>query len=350
MNAQPAVNGVSLVIPGKNASRTLRQCLDSVIPLLGENGLKEILFVDDGSSDDTSAIAASYPVRYIRGEGKGPGHARNLGWRASASALIWFIDSDCVAEPDSVRRLLASFAEPHVGGAGGTYGNMVPNSLLGCLIHEEIVERHRFMAEDVDYLASYNVMYRREILERTGGFDERYFNGPGSPGAEDIELAFRVHDLGYRLKFERDSVVKHYHPTRLGRYLRSQRHHGYWRVWLYLLHPRQARGDSYSQVLDHLQPPLALLAVATLPLVLWRLLWFVPAGLGLLLLLAQLPQTLRLVRRLQSPKYLWFAPMGVVRALWRGAGMAWGVCSVCGWRLRGRPRREEIVDAQVPAG
>jgi glycosyltransferase involved in cell wall biosynthesis len=331
-----------LVVPGKNASRTLRRCLGAVTPLLCDRSLAEILFVDDGSTDDTAAIVADYPVRYLRGEGRGPGYARNLGWRAATSDLVWFLDSDCVAEPDALYRLLGHFADPAVAAAGGTYGNMVPDSLLGCLIHDEIVERHRHMPADVDYLASYNVIYRRQALEQTGGFDEGQVNGPGSPGAEDIELAFRVRRLGYRLRFERDSVVKHFHPTRLARYLRSQRHHGYWRVRLYLLHPGQAAGDSYSGLADHVQPPLALLTAATLPCILWAGLWVLPAGFACLLLLAQAPMTFRLVRRNRSPKYLWFVPLGAVRALWRGVGLAQASLAAFARGFRRRPRQAQL--------
>jgi glycosyltransferase involved in cell wall biosynthesis len=313
---------VTLVIPGKNASRTLRQCLDAVVPLRAAGELEEIVFVDDGSTDDTAAIAAGYPVRVVAGAGGGPGYARNLGWRAARTPLVWFIDSDCVAEPDALRLLLPHLADPNVAGAGGSYGNMRPDSLLACLIHEEIVERHLRMPEDVDYLASYNVIYRREVLERVGGFDEVRFNGPGSPGAEDIELAFRLHEAGYRLRFERSSRVGHHHPTRLLRYLRAQRHHGYWRVALYLTHRGRAAGDSYSKILDHAQPPLAVLLVASLPLLFWPPGWVVPAALLALLLAAQVPMTAAIVRRARRPSYLAFLPLGAVRAVWRAAGMS----------------------------
>jgi glycosyltransferase involved in cell wall biosynthesis len=196
MSEPTPVERVTLVIPGRNAARTLCPCLDAVAPLLEARELEEIIFVDDGSADDTAAVAAGYPVRVVPGAGTGPGYARNLGWRAARTPLVWFIDSDCVAEPDALGLLLQQLADPKAAGASGSYGNMRPDSLLACLIHEEIVERHRRMPGDVDYLASYNVLYRRDVLEHVGGFDEGNFNEPGAPGAEDIELLFRLHDAG----------------------------------------------------------------------------------------------------------------------------------------------------------
>lgn len=329
---------VSLVIPGRNAAATLRPCLEAATALLGRDGLDEVLFVDDGSTDDSAAVAAAYPVTVVRGEGKGPGSARNLGWRAARNPLVWFMDSDCVAEPEALALLLPHMADPAVAGAGGSYANLWPDALLACLIHEEIIERHRHMPVAVDYLATFNVLYRRAVLEEVGGFDEGNYNGPGSPGAEDIDLAYKIHEAGCRMRFEVRSRVGHFHPTRLGRYLRSQRHHGYYRVALHLAHRAQAAGDSYSGVVDHVQPPLAMLLLASLPLVLWPPLWAVPLGLFVLLFLAQLPMTFRLLRRLRQPRYLAYAPLGMIRAIWRGVGMTQALLDHLNpWRRRAAP-------------
>ena len=129
-------------------------------PISNPASLKEIIFVNDGSTDNTAEIVSRYDVRCINGPGQGPGAARNLGWRAAKTSLIWFMDADCVAEPDALSILLQHMEDPKVAGVGGSYGNMHPDSLLACLIHEEIVERHRTMPPEVNYLATFNVLYR----------------------------------------------------------------------------------------------------------------------------------------------------------------------------------------------
>lgn len=329
---------VSLVIPGRNCSGTIRQCLSAVLPIRDDpdSPLDEILFVDDGSTDDTAAIVRQFPVTLLPGTGTGRGAARNLGYRRAHNPLIWFVDSDCVAEPDALRRLLPHMDDPQVGGVSGSYGNMAPDSLLAGLIHEEIIERHRRMPTRVDFLATFNVLYRRDALEMVGGFDERYLRG------QDAELSWRVLAAGYHLHFEFQSRVKHYHATRWRRYLKAQRQQGYWRAWLHTAYPQHNVGDSYSSFLDHIQPPLALLSLAALPLLLtpWpavRRLVLVPL---LLLLPAPLPLTVRLVRRLGQWRYLAYAPMSIVRAYFRGAGLAHGLLACLsrrGFRSREAP-------------
>ena len=321
---------VSLVIPGRNCAGTIQPCLEAVVGLLGEEDsrLGEIIFVDDGSGDATPEIVAEFPVGCIPSVGRGPGAARNTGWRAARCPLVWFVDSDCVVEPGALARLVRHMDDPQVGGVSGSYGIMNPESLLARLIHEEIIERHLRMPRRVNFLATFNVLYRRAVLEQVGGFDERYLK------AQDAELSFRVMEAGYELRFELDSRVGHYHPTRWLRYLKTQRQQGYWRVWLHLEHSGHSAGDSYSSLLDHGQPPLAVLSLAAAALVWLPYVRWLPAVCLGALVLAQGPLTWRLVRRLRKAHYLAFGLMSFIRAYWRGIGMTHGTLKYLAARLR----------------
>ena len=227
-----------------------------------------------------------------------------------------FVDFDCVAEPDALAVLLEHAREPEVAGVGGSYGNMRPNSLVACLIHEEIVARHAIMPADVDFLATFNVVYRRRCLEAVGGFDERFLK------AQDAELAYRMLEAGWGLRFDARSRVRHFHESTLRPYLSTQMKQGFWRVSLYAEHPVRLGGDRYSSHIDHVQPPLALLLLALLPLTpLPPVALLFSAGIGLLALL-QMPMALRLARRTRDPRYLAFVGFGPIRAFARAIGMA----------------------------
>ncbi|WP_197451780.1 glycosyltransferase [Rosistilla oblonga] len=305
--------------------------------------LQEILFVDDGSTDATAEIAARYPVRVIQGTGQGPGAARNLGWRATDADLVWFIDSDCVAQPDALAKLLSvmndqSFdnvvdeaTSPQTGGlvtssttingiagVGGSYSNLYPDSLIATLIHEEIVARHRRMPREVDFLATFNVIYRRDVLAEVDGFNEEL------KLAQDAELAYRIRAAGHRLNFELDSRVGHHHPRNFWRYLKTQARQGYYRVKLYRQHPTKISGDSYASLLDYLQPPLAVVILSSLPLWIFCNEMIVPIAIcAVFLLLMQLPLAGHVFPKL-GKQWFGFLVFGTVRSFARGIGMLLG--------------------------
>ena len=313
---------VTLVIPCRDGAEQLPQVLAAVQQLAAQPELESVLLIDDGSRDNTAEIARAHGVQVLQGPGRGPAGARNVGWRAATTPYVWFVDADCVVEPQSLNRLLEVVrSDPQVAGVGGSYANMRPHSLLACLIHEEIVARHRSMSPDVDFLATFNVLYRRDVLEAVGGFDESLRM------AEDADLAFRIRQAGFRLRFEPHSRVAHFHPHRLRSYLRTQRVTGYYRMLLYLKHPRRMPGDGYSGLLDHIQPPLGVALLAAAPLAWWPATRWIPLALAVALVVAQVPLTWRLVRQAGHLRFATFAMMGAVRALWRGLGMSRGVAA-----------------------
>ncbi len=323
---------VSVVIPGRNCAATIGECLLAVAAVRAHPGsaVHEVLFVDDGSTDGSAAAAAAGGAKVLQSPGRGAGAARNFGWRQAACDIVWFVDADCVADPGALAALLPHFEEPRVGAVGGAYDNRRPESFVACLIHEEIAARHRAMPRDVDFLASFNVAYRRSVLAEVGGFDERYLRG------QDAELSFRTLARGHQLRFEARSRVAHFHEDRLSVYLRTQRQQGYWRAFLHLEHSGRVGGDSYSRLSDHLQPPVALLSpLFAGPLLGWAAApWLAAVPLAALLTL-QIPMCLRLWGHADRRVALAFAPFSAARAYWRGVGFTAGLVA----KLTGGGRR-----------
>ncbi len=234
---------VAIVIPVYNGEATLDACLRAC--LAQTHADVQVVVVDDGSTDDTAAIATRYAVTYVRQDQSGPAAARNLGAKSVTSDYIAFTDADCIPDPRWIEQLLLAFDEDVVA-AGGTYGNENAESWLSRMIHEEIQVRHAGFGRDVDFLGSLNVMYRRDAFEAAGGFDETFRTASG----EDNDLAYRLQDAGGRLVFSPHAIVSHHHPTSLTHYLRTQARHGYWRMKLYQKHPNRAKGDRYAGLRD----------------------------------------------------------------------------------------------------
>ena len=191
---------ISVVIPGRDCAETLPACIRALrrVQSLNPDRAMEIVFVDDESTDSSASVAEAEGARTLAGDGRGPGAARNKGWRAARGDLIWFVDSDCEVAEASLGPLLAQLDDPKVGAVGGACDNGCPGSLVAQLIHEEIALRHhRSMQGEVNFLASFSVIYRRDVLEQLSGFDERYLKG------QDAELSFRTlaqPDTGFRFE------------------------------------------------------------------------------------------------------------------------------------------------------
>lgn len=317
---------VGVVIPGHNCAATLRPCLEALLPLLRAGQISKIVLVDDHSTDDTRRLAESYPVELLSSSRRGAGAARNVGWRAVRAEYVWFVDADCVAEPEALARLQRSMADLRAAVVGGSYANQSSGSLVADLIHEEMVLRHRAMGREVTFAITANLLCRREALEALGGFDESLRLG------QDLDFAYRVVSSGRRLGFDAASRVGHFHETRLARYLWKQGRQGFWRMHLYHRHPRRVTGDTYSGLLDYVQPPLALAALgapAAGSLLGVALLGWASGALGLAALVScQLPLALQLVRSKRQLRYCWYVPFGTARAASRGAGMLCGMASV----------------------
>ncbi|MBN1826787.1 MAG: glycosyltransferase [Candidatus Eisenbacteria bacterium] len=311
----------SVVVPAYNAAERIGAVVRAAGGQRGLRGETEVIVVDDGSSDGTAVEAADAGARVIRQENSGPAAARNRGWREAAGDPIFFTDSDCYPAPDWAARLSALLREEGAGAAGGSYDAANGDSLLAACVQEEIALRHRRMGREVRFLGSYNLAVPRRVLEETGGFDESYRRASG----EDNDLSYRIRETGRRLLFDPEARVAHEHPERLGRYLKEQARHGYWRMKLYREHPEKMSGDDYSGFADFIEPPSALLALASIPFLAWgpaRLLFALSAG--TLLLTAALP-TAAILRRKGDPRLAAFLPVRFLRSFARGIGMSAGV-------------------------
>lgn len=312
---------VSIVIPAYNAQKIISKTIEACLQQNYSNEY-EVIVVDDGSTDDTADIIKKYPVKYIYQNNSGPAAARNTGWKAASGEIICFIDSDCIPEKNWVEKIVKRYTSDEIGGVGGSYDIINKDSLLARCIHEEIGQRHITTSGETDYLGSFNLSYRKKVLEKMGGFNESFKHASG----EDNDLSYRVKKAGYKLIFDKDIKVSHHHQTNFLKYLKEQYRHGYWRMKLYRLHPDMAKGDSYAGILDFIQPPLAMVIVCTaiIPFF-YKPLFSVPLLLVVLLLALQLPITLTAVIKNKQYSYLCLLPILFLRSFARGVGMLKGI-------------------------
>src|SRR5690606_16429651 len=88
----------------------------------------EVVYVDDGSTDDSLAIAQRYAarIRIVAQENRGLGVARNVGAEHATGEIVAYIDSDAYADPDWLRQLVLTMEGHDAAAAGGP--NLTPPS------------------------------------------------------------------------------------------------------------------------------------------------------------------------------------------------------------------------------
>lgn len=222
---------VGVVVPVYNGAATLGACLESLLAQDYPRELFEVVVAENGSTDDTAEVAARYPVRLLRLPAAGAAAARNRADAESRADVIACTDADCVATPGWLRALAAALDDPAVGGAGGP---------VLALHHPERTDVERFCADNpplvnfdsgpgefLPHLFTANAAYRRPLLERIGGFDERMIT------AYDVELSWRLQlETGARLGWAPDAVVHHHHRSTWAGLARQYRQYGFGEVLL----------------------------------------------------------------------------------------------------------------------
>lgn len=206
---------LALVIPVHNAQATLAACLDSVVRSAFGG---EVIVVDDGSTDDSAAIAARYGFRVLRLEkNSGAAVARNVGARAAHADILFFLDSDIVMEPDTIRRIQDLFAaDPEMAALFGSYQSQtVPTNFAS--VYKNLLHHytHQISASEAATFCSGYGAIRREVFMALGGFNH------SQRALEDIEFGYRLHRAGYRVRLVRDLQFTHLKTYSLASLVRS---------------------------------------------------------------------------------------------------------------------------------
>jgi len=108
---------ISVIVCSYNGERTLRDCCEGLLRL--EYPDFEVIVVDDGSTDDTAAIAHEYGFRVISTPNRGLGSARNTGLRVATGEIVAYTDDDARPDPHWLTYLAAAFRRTPHAAIGG---------------------------------------------------------------------------------------------------------------------------------------------------------------------------------------------------------------------------------------
>jgi len=218
----PKAPFVSVIVCSYNGGPTLAFCLDSLGKL---NYPKyEVILVDDGSTDDTSYIAAQFPwVRYIHQSNQGLSHARNTGAAAAKGEVFAYTDSDCMVDPDWLYYLIGTLVSGDYAGVGGP--NVTPPAkswIQACVAAAPGGPSHVLLTDVVaEHIPGCNMAFYRWAFQSVGGFDTEY-----RKAGDDVDFCWRIQQAGWVIAFSPTAIVWHYRRFTLRAFLRQQDGYG----------------------------------------------------------------------------------------------------------------------------
>lgn len=225
---------LSVIIVNYNVKYFLEQCLWALLPALKEID-SEIIVVDNASSDNSVPyLAALFPqVKFItQNENIGYARANNLGWQQASGEWVLFLNPDTLVAEDSIASCLAFVNKTANTGACGIRmldgaGYFLPESKRGVPIlaasffklsglikvfptSKKIAAYYagdlsQHQTNPVPILSGAFMMVKKTVLQQTHGFDESFFMY-----GEDVDLSYRITQLGYANYYIADSAIIHF--------------------------------------------------------------------------------------------------------------------------------------------
>lgn len=262
----------SVVVVTWNGRERLKESLPAIV---GQQGVRhEVILVDNGSTDGTvDWVRASHPsVRVVElPENTGFAAGNNRGFEAARAPLVATINNDAIPDPDWLTGLVsAATAHPD---AGMFASRMVyrhdPEVIdsAGVSLDPLGIAWDRSAGTPVQDDADGEVfgasagaaLYRRELLQATGGFDGRFF-----AYLEDVDLAWRARWLGWKARYVPAARVRHMHSATWAEDSPLKTFHlGRNKVWLI------AKNYPLGALLRWL-PLILAYDAASLPITVWR--------------------------------------------------------------------------------
>lgn len=278
---------ISIIVPAYNAAHTLAPCLAALEKQTIPRDQYEVIVVDDGSTDNTAALAARPGIHLIRcRQNRGAAAARNRGLEAARGDIVCFTDADCEPAPDWLEELTRPLRHnPAIMGTKGVYTTR-QRHLVARFVQIEYEDKYEGMAGQarIDFIDTYSAAYRRQLFTDFGGFDETIFY------VEDQEFSFRLAAHGCWLAFQPTAVVAHRHSQSLRAYGRKKYWIGYWKARFIRRYPERLAKDSHTPQVLKLQMGLAaLMLAAAVGALLLPLLGWVMGGVTAVFFLTTLP-------------------------------------------------------------
>lgn len=223
---------VSVVVAAYNGAATLNRCLASLVRLNYPD--YEVIVIDDGSQDETPAIAGRYPARAISVPNGGLSRARNLGIAEATGSIVAFLDCDAFADPDWLYFLVTALEEQQAAAVGGPNLSPVDDGFVAqCVDRAPGNPTHVLVGDELaEHVPGCNMAFLKSALEAIGGFDAVH-----RAAGDDVDVCWKLLARGERIAFSPGGFVWHHRRPTVRAFLKQQRGYGYAESHLKLTYP-----------------------------------------------------------------------------------------------------------------
>jgi cellulose synthase/poly-beta-1,6-N-acetylglucosamine synthase-like glycosyltransferase len=205
---------ITFLLPSYNEEKNIARCITSIKNLNYPQNLIKIIVIDDGSTDNTFKEASKFKdVMVIRKKNGGKSTALNEGLKHVTTDFVGCLDGDSFFDPNYLEKMFDKF-KGNVGAVTPALKAHNDDSYIRKIQYVEymfsIFLRKMFSIFECQYVTpGPGSIYKTDILKNLGGFDEKNMT-------EDMEMAFRIINSGYKLENVMDAYVYTDTPKGIG--------------------------------------------------------------------------------------------------------------------------------------
>jgi poly-beta-1,6 N-acetyl-D-glucosamine synthase len=210
---------ITLIVPAYNEAKVIQPALRNLLHL--EYPDYEIIVVDDGSSDDTFALASQVSrestrvtVRVVTKKNGGKADALNTGIALARGEFVMCMDGDTKLSKNALRAMIRHFDDPRVGGVAGNVRVFNRENVVTKVQALEYIEGLAMVRKAQSFVRTVNIipgpcaMFRKSVVRSFGGYDSDTF-------AEDCDITLKLVVEGWHIAYEPLAVAWVETPSRL---------------------------------------------------------------------------------------------------------------------------------------
>lgn len=212
---------ISIIIPAHNEEDNIEDVLESLVA--SDYDKKEIIVVDDGSTDRTYDIvkkfSKKYSVKLIKGKHQGKAKAVNLAIKKAKNDYLVIVDADTTVNKDTLKNLVQPFQEDKVAAiASNTRINLTRNIITWFQSLEySMSTAWNYICSNIGGLSVMSPVcaFRKDVIEEIGGFR-------GDTAAEDYDICMIIKKAGYKIRMASSAIAYNKAPQTLSGWLKQR--------------------------------------------------------------------------------------------------------------------------------